>query len=54
MIVMFEPAEIIFGTAPFALKYIPIMVIGGFAMLLLEELRKYLYRKYKILRIRAE
>jgi magnesium-transporting ATPase (P-type) len=53
MLVLFPPVERVFGTAPFPLKYIWIMVVGGFAMLMVEELRKYLYRKYGILNIRG-
>ncbi|MFW6230424.1 MAG: cation-translocating P-type ATPase [Nanoarchaeota archaeon] len=53
-IVLFPPAEMVFGTAPFPLEYVPLMVVGGFALLMLEELRKYLYRKYGILKIRSE
>lgn len=54
VLILFPPAQTVFGTAAFPLQYIWIMVVGGFIMLMLEELRKYLYRKYGILNIREK
>jgi sodium/potassium-transporting ATPase subunit alpha len=48
-IVFFAPIQKVFGTAPFPLEYIWIMIAGGFLILGIEELRKYINRRYNYL-----
>ncbi len=38
----------VFGTHPFNLKYLPLMFLMGSTILIIEEVRKLLYRKFKI------
>ena len=48
--VIFTPLfNMIFSTQPFSLEYIPLMLIMGLGILFVEELRKFLYRKYGVL-----
>ena len=44
IIIYFPPAQTLFNTAPFDLKLLPLMFLGGFLIIGLEELRKFFYR----------
>ncbi len=44
IIIYFPPAQVLFHTAPFDLKLLPLMFVGGLIIIGVEELRKYLYR----------
>lgn len=49
IIILYVPFfQNVFGTTPFNLKYIPLMFIMGSVILIIEEVRKLLYRKFKI------
>lgn len=43
--------QTVFGTAQFPIQYVPIMIFFGLVLLLAEELRKLIYRRYGILGI---
>jgi sodium/potassium-transporting ATPase subunit alpha len=51
-LIFVKPIGLIFGTTTFPIKYVGLMIFGGILLFLAEELRKYLVRKYGILRIR--
>ncbi len=44
IIILFEPAQKLFGTAPFSPWLLLVMLGGGIVIFFVEELRKYLYR----------
>lgn len=53
LILIFVPVvSKVFSTNTFPIKYVVLMIVFGICLLLLEEIRKYLERKYGILKIR--
>ena len=44
VILYWPPSQMVFGTAPFDLSYLPLMFIGGVVILIIEEIRKHIYR----------